>query len=301
MMEQLVLIRGGDSVTEAELGSGVEVLPDVAKSFKALGVKVQEVDLSCDMGDLASSHSLLSRGIVIYSGSHIDKVLRRLEDWRSSGLKSLCAVIVPDDVLQQAGDLLNAGADRVLASSAGHEDIVLAFDGLERLWKKRLTEQQEETSVNSGEHEQHEDTMSYTSSVSSLSGKPNGMRNSIDEQQSDDLVFEDLALSRHRRLMKVCGKPAHVTSKEYDLLRLLMGQPEHVFSKEAIHRHLYPQRKKPDMRIIDVYVCKLRRRLADLSDGCHYIQTEWGRGYVLSKVVLENSFRQSSQEVDAQS
>ena len=298
MMEQLVLIRSGDSATKTELGSGIAVLPDVAKSFQALGVKVQEADLSCDMVDLGSDHSLLSRGIVIYSDSHIDNVLRRLEDWRSSGLKSLCAVIVPDEVLQQAGDLLNAGADRVLASSAGHEDIVLALNGLEKLWKKRLIDLPDATPNGSG-HERRGGLPYPDASLSSSDG--NGAGSSKDAEPSDDLVFEDLSLSRHRRLMKVCGRPAHVTSKEYDLLRLLMGQPEHVFSKEAIHRHLYPQRKKPDMRIIDVYVCKLRRRLADLSDGCHYIQTEWGRGYVLSKVVLENSFRQSSQEVDTRS
>jgi DNA-binding response OmpR family regulator len=38
---------------------------------------------------------------------------------------------------------------------------------------------------------------------------------------------------------------------------------------------------EPELKIIDVFVCKLRKKLADATGGSHYIETVWGRGYVL--------------------
>ena len=37
---------------------------------------------------------------------------------------------------------------------------------------------------------------------------------------------------------------------------------------------------EPDPKIIDVFMCKLRKKLAEASGGQHYIETVWGRGYV---------------------
>ena len=45
--------------------------------------------------------------------------------------------------------------------------------------------------------------------------------------------------------------------------------------------HLYGGMDKPELKIIDVFVCKLRKKLAQATSGSHYIETVWGRGYVL--------------------
>ena len=45
--------------------------------------------------------------------------------------------------------------------------------------------------------------------------------------------------------------------------------------------HLYGGMGEPELKIIDVFVCKLRKKLAQATGGSHYIETVWGRGYVL--------------------
>ena len=49
--------------------------------------------------------------------------------------------------------------------------------------------------------------------------------------------------------------------------------------------HLYGDLDEPEAKIIDVYVCKLRKKLANASGGLDYIETVWGRGYALREPV----------------
>ena len=50
--------------------------------------------------------------------------------------------------------------------------------------------------------------------------------------------------------------------------------------------HLYGGMEEPELKIIDVFICKLRKKLADASAGRNYIETVWGRGYVLLKTAI---------------
>src|SRR5208282_4667273 len=52
-------------------------------------------------------------------------------------------------------------------------------------------------------------------------------------------------------------------------------------SKEMFLNHLYGGMDEPELKIIDVFICKLRKKLANASGGKNYIETVWGRGYVL--------------------
>ena len=63
-----------------------------------------------------------------------------------------------------------------------------------------------------------------------------------------------------------------------ELLSLRKGVP---LSKEIFLNHLYGGMDEPEAKIIDVYICKLRKKLADASHGKNYIETVWSRGYVL--------------------
>jgi len=45
--------------------------------------------------------------------------------------------------------------------------------------------------------------------------------------------------------------------------------------------HLYGGMDEPELKIIDVFICKLRKKLAQATGGNHFIETVWGRGYVL--------------------
>ena len=83
------------------------------------------------------------------------------------------------------------------------------------------------------------------------------------------------------RVASVDDQPVHLTGKEYDILELLSLRKGTILTKEMFFKHLYGGRYEPDLKIIDVFVCKLRKKLAQATGGNHYIETIWGRGYVL--------------------
>ena len=83
------------------------------------------------------------------------------------------------------------------------------------------------------------------------------------------------------RVASVDDQPVHLTGKEYDILELLSLRKGTILTKEMFFKHLYGGRYEPDLKFIDVFVCKLRKKLAQATGGNHYIETIWGRGYVL--------------------
>jgi len=79
----------------------------------------------------------------------------------------------------------------------------------------------------------------------------------------------------------VDDQPVHLTGKEYAILELLVLRKGMVLTKEAFLNHLYGGMDEPELKIIDVFICKLRKKLANASNGKNFIETVWGRGYVL--------------------
>ena len=83
------------------------------------------------------------------------------------------------------------------------------------------------------------------------------------------------------RLVSVDDQLVRLTGKEYDILELLSLRKGTILTKEMILEHLYGGIDEPELKIIDIFVCKLRKKLAQATGGFHYIETVWGRGYVL--------------------
>lgn len=76
------------------------------------------------------------------------------------------------------------------------------------------------------------------------------------------------------------GQRVHLTGKEYQMLELLSLRKGTTLTKEMFLNHLYGGMDEPELKIIDVFICKLRKKL-DAAAGDNYIETVWGRGYVL--------------------
>lgn len=93
--------------------------------------------------------------------------------------------------------------------------------------------------------------------------------------------FDKVAINLDTRHVEVNGIQVHLTNKEYDILELLALRKGSVLTKEMFLNHLYSSMDEPEIKIIDVFVCKLRKKLADASGGVNYIETVWGRGYML--------------------
>jgi|SRR6185437_7459879 two-component system, cell cycle response regulator CtrA len=90
-----------------------------------------------------------------------------------------------------------------------------------------------------------------------------------------------LLVNLDSRVVEVEGQPLHLTGKEYGILELLSLRKGTTLTKEMFLNHLYGGMDEPELKIIDVFVCKLRKKLATATNGENYIETVWGRGYVL--------------------
>src|SRR6202007_2136588 len=95
------------------------------------------------------------------------------------------------------------------------------------------------------------------------------------------IVTGDLVVNLDQKTVEVAGVRVHLTSKEYQMLELLSLRKGTTLTKEMFLNHLYGGMDEPELKIIDVFICKLRKKLAMANTGQHYIETVWGRGYVL--------------------
>jgi len=83
------------------------------------------------------------------------------------------------------------------------------------------------------------------------------------------------------KTVEVEGMPVHLTGKEYQMLELLSLRKGTTLTKEMFLNHLYGGMDEPELKIIDVFICKLRKKLSEAAGGDNHIETVWGRGYVL--------------------
>ncbi|GER08347.1 DNA-binding response regulator [Iodidimonas muriae] len=90
-----------------------------------------------------------------------------------------------------------------------------------------------------------------------------------------------LSVNLDTKTVEVQGSRVHLTGKEYAMLELLSLRKGTTLTKEMFLNHLYGGIDEPELKIIDVFICKLRKKLASATDGDNYIETVWGRGYVL--------------------
>ena len=90
-----------------------------------------------------------------------------------------------------------------------------------------------------------------------------------------------LTVNMDAHTVEVDGHPVHLTGKEYGILELLSLRKGTTLTKEMFLNHLYGGMDEPELKIIDVFICKLRKKLSNATAGEHYIETIWGRGYVL--------------------
>jgi two-component system cell cycle response regulator CtrA len=91
----------------------------------------------------------------------------------------------------------------------------------------------------------------------------------------------DLNVDLDAKSVEINRVRVHLTVKEYQILELLSLRKGTTLTKEMFLNQLYGGMDEPDIKIIDVFICKLRKKLAGASGGKDYIETVWGRGYAL--------------------
>jgi len=111
------------------------------------------------------------------------------------------------------------------------------------------------------------------------------VRRSQGHAQSEIAVGK-VKINLESRTVEAAGKPIHLTGKEYGILELLALRKGSTLTKEMFLNHLYGGMDEPEMKIIDVFICKLRKKIQQVT-GDNYIETVWGRGYVLRDPEVE--------------
>jgi two-component system cell cycle response regulator CtrA len=91
----------------------------------------------------------------------------------------------------------------------------------------------------------------------------------------------DIVLNLDSKTIEVGGARINFTGKEYKMLELLMLHKDRPVTKEMFLNHLYGGMDEPDAKIVDVFICKMRKKLTNALGGKNFIETIWGRGYVL--------------------
>jgi two-component system cell cycle response regulator CtrA len=92
---------------------------------------------------------------------------------------------------------------------------------------------------------------------------------------------DDLVVNLDTKTIEINGARVHLTAKEYQMLEMLALRKGMTLTKEMFLNQLYGGMEEPQLKIIDVFMCKLRKKLATASGGKDYIETIWGRGYTL--------------------
>jgi two-component system cell cycle response regulator CtrA len=95
------------------------------------------------------------------------------------------------------------------------------------------------------------------------------------------VITGDLSVNLDAKTVEISGAHVHLTGKEYQILELLSLRKGTMLTKEMFLNNLYGGMDEPEIKIIDVFICKLRKKLAIASNGKDYIETVWGRGYAL--------------------
>jgi two-component system cell cycle response regulator CtrA len=104
----------------------------------------------------------------------------------------------------------------------------------------------------------------------------NGLHSSV-------ITVGPISIDIFNRVVTIHGVEIALTSKEYAIIELLSIKRGAVVPKETFLSHIYGGLDEPDLKIVDVFICKLRKKMAAMSGGLNFIETVWGRGYTLKE------------------
>lgn len=126
--------------------------------------------------------------------------------------------------------------------------------------------------------------------INAIIRRTNGFSESI-------IKIGELEINLQTRIASVKGKILNLTGKEYAILELLAMRKGSALTKEAFLNHLYGGMDEPEVKIVDVFVCKLRRKLFEKTKQDGYIETIWGRGYMLRDPNEESQYVAKTQHM----
>ncbi|MGX7106466.1 response regulator transcription factor [Hutsoniella sourekii] len=109
------------------------------------------------------------------------------------------------------------------------------------------------------------------------------------QEQADssvELSFKDLILNHKKHRAFLRGSELHLTATEFDILKILLSDPQEVFTRERIYQKIWADEMTVEDNAINVHVSNLRKKIAALAGDEPYIQTVWGIGFKMDESYL---------------
>ena len=102
-----------------------------------------------------------------------------------------------------------------------------------------------------------------------------------EEKVQDEDVLEngDLRLEKSGRRCYIQGQEMNLTAKEYELIELLVSNPDKVYSREKLLTLIWGADYPGDVRTVDVHIRRLREKIEENPSEPKYVHTKWGVGY----------------------
>ena len=101
------------------------------------------------------------------------------------------------------------------------------------------------------------------------------------KQKKDESVINvlDMTLDTDSKRLHIAGKEINLTSKEFDVLELLVKNPDKVYSREKLLGLVWASLYPGDVRTVDVHIRRLREKIESNPSEPKYVHTKWGVGY----------------------
>lgn len=99
------------------------------------------------------------------------------------------------------------------------------------------------------------------------------------EDKHTELKSGEMRVNREDRRVYISGKEINLTSKEFEVLELLMANPGKVYSRENLLKSVWGADYPGDVRTVDVHVRRLREKIENSPSEPKFVQTKWGVGY----------------------
>ena len=189
------------------------------------------------------------------------------------------------------------GMDAVELAAAGDIDLIVLdlmmprMDGLEACTKIRefsdapiimLTAKSEDMDKLMGFEHGADDYLTKPFNILELKARIRALlrrAGSTGKQQADVLACDHISIDRSARNAYNDGRLVDLTQKEFDLVELLMRNPNRVYSREALLDAIWGYDNSSDIRTVDVHIRRLREKLERTPASPEHIMTKWGVGY----------------------
>ena len=106
----------------------------------------------------------------------------------------------------------------------------------------------------------------------------------VKEQKITEIVSGDFTINTENRRLFILEREINVTSKEFDMLLLLVTNPGKVYSRDELLRTIWGEDYPGDARTVDVHIRRLREKIEPNASEPKYVHTKWGVGYYYQQV-----------------